>query len=64
MFDQHMIQHASSYQLLHALQNLSDGDLEILAPLDFKNCVTSDIRNMAQSHLRHETTYITRVIEM
>lgn len=61
VFGQNFISHGSGYKLLRELDALPEGDVEILAPPDFRQFVGESVRkNLNVAFQRHERAYNAR----
>lgn len=61
VFGQQFISHASSYKLLRELDALPEGEVEVLAPPEFRQLVNEQVRkNLQSAYERHERAYNVR----
>lgn len=65
VFGQNFVSHGTSYKLLRELESLPEGDVEVLAPPDFRQFVSEQVRkNLQLAYQRHERAYNVRSREV
>lgn len=65
VFGQHLVSHGSCYRLLRELESLPEGEVEVLAPPEFRQIVGDRVRkNLYSAYKRHETAYNIRSREI
>lgn len=58
VFGQNFVSHGSSYKLLRELEALPEGEVEVLAPPEFRQFVSEKVRkNLQSAYHRHERAY-------
>lgn len=62
VFNHHLVQHGSTYNLMRKLGSLRDPNIEILAPMEHRDLHHDRVReNLRKAHELHERTYNRRV---